>query len=155
MRDRDELLMHAALEEARRAAEEGNEPYGAVVADGSRIVALGRNLVATTVDVTAHSEIVAIRAACEAIGRTDLSGLSIYTSYEPCPMCCGAILASSLDRLVVAASGYSGEHYGGYSARGLLALIGPTALLAMTSGVLQAESRAIITAWSKGREPLA
>lgn len=153
MQDRDELFMRAALEEARRAADEGNEPYGAVVTDGTRVLARGRNLVATTADVTAHSEMVLIRAACVALGRLDLSGLTMYTTYEPCPMCCGAILTGGLDRVVFAASGYGGEHYGGYSASGMLDLIGPNARLTITSGVLEGDSRAIIEAWSSGRDP--
>ena len=66
-------------------------PFGAVVVQGDRIIAEGTNLVTSTNDPTAHAEIVAIRAACAALGSFQLTGCEIYTSCEPCPMCLGAI----------------------------------------------------------------
>jgi len=66
-------------------------PFGAVVAKDGRIVAEGTNLVTSTNDPTAHAEMVAIRAACRALGAFQLTGCELYTSCEPCPMCLGAI----------------------------------------------------------------
>src|SRR5215510_6592387 len=90
-----EYYMHMALTEARRARDEGNDPYGAVVVRASQFVA-GRNCAATTRDPTAHSEVVAIRNAASAWSTLDLRRSVLYTSFEPCPMCCGAILVSGI-----------------------------------------------------------
>ncbi len=66
-------------------------PFGAVVVKDGRVLATGVNRVTATNDPSAHAEIVAIRAACEAIDNFQLEGCEIYTSSEPCPMCLGAI----------------------------------------------------------------
>jgi guanine deaminase len=69
-----------------------------IVKDG-RVLAEGVNCVTSTNDPTAHAEIVAIRAACRAIGNFDLSGCEIYATGEPCPMCLGAIYWAHLARV--------------------------------------------------------
>lgn len=66
-------------------------PFGAVIVKAGEIIAEGVNSVTSSNDPTAHAEIVAIRAACRALGNFDLSGCEIYASSEPCPMCLGAI----------------------------------------------------------------
>jgi guanine deaminase len=66
-------------------------PFAAVIVKDGRIIAEGTNCVTSTNDPTAHAEIVAIRAACKALGHFELAGCEIYTSCEPCPMCLGAI----------------------------------------------------------------
>jgi tRNA(Arg) A34 adenosine deaminase TadA len=74
-------------------------PFGAVIVRDGQVVAEGNNRVTSTNDPTAHAEIVAIRAACAALGRFDLRGCEIYTSCEPCPMCLAAIYWARLDRI--------------------------------------------------------
>ena len=66
-------------------------PFGAVIVKDGAIIAEGTNAVTETNDPTAHAEIVAIRAACAKLGVFQLSGLDLYASCEPCPMCLGAI----------------------------------------------------------------
>jgi tRNA(Arg) A34 adenosine deaminase TadA len=66
-------------------------PFGAVVVKDGRIVAEGANSVTASNDPTAHAEVVAIRAACNALGTFQLDGCDLYTTCEPCPMCLGAI----------------------------------------------------------------
>ena len=66
-------------------------PFGALVAKDGKIIGEGANSVTTTNDPTAHAEIVAIRAACRALGTFQLTGCELYTTCEPCPMCLGAI----------------------------------------------------------------
>jgi guanine deaminase len=66
-------------------------PFGAVVIKDDRLLATGVNLVTTAKDPSAHAEIVAIRAACQALGTFELQGCEIYCSCEPCPMCLGAL----------------------------------------------------------------
>ena len=66
-------------------------PFGAVVVRDGEIIATGVNLVTSTNDPTAHAEVVAIRAACLALGDFQLTGCEVYTSCEPCPMCLSAL----------------------------------------------------------------
>ncbi len=83
---------------------QGGGPFGAVVAQGERVVAEGVNRVTASCDPTAHAEIVAIRAAGGALGRFSLEGLTLYASCEPCPMCLAACHWARLDRVVFAAA---------------------------------------------------
>ncbi|WP_281252352.1 nucleoside deaminase [Granulicella rosea] len=66
-------------------------PFGAVVVKDGKVVATGINLVTATNDPTAHAEVTAIRNACKALGSFQLTGCTIYSSCEPCPMCLTAI----------------------------------------------------------------
>lgn len=66
-------------------------PFAALVVQDGRVIAEGVNLVTTENDPTAHAEVVAIRAACRALGNFRLEGCDVYASCEPCPMCLGAI----------------------------------------------------------------
>jgi tRNA(Arg) A34 adenosine deaminase TadA len=66
-------------------------PFGAVVVRGGQVIASGVNQVTAANDPTAHAEVVAIRAACQAVGSFQLTGCTVYTSCEPCPMCLAAL----------------------------------------------------------------
>jgi len=97
-----------------RAAKGG--PFGAVIVQEGLILAEGANLVTSNNDPTAHAEIVAIRAACRALGRFHLTGCEIFTSCEPCPMCLGAIYWARLEKVFfgctradAAAAGFNDE----------------------------------------------
>jgi len=74
-------------------------PFGAVIVRAGEIVAEGVNRVTSSNDPTAHAEVVAIRAACVAVGAFLLEGCELYSSCEPCPMCLGAIYWAHLDRI--------------------------------------------------------
>lgn len=97
--------MNAALEEARAAAAAGEVPVGAVVVgpDGT-ILAQTRNRMRELTDPTAHAEMLAIRAACAALGSDRLTGCDLYVTLEPCPACAGAISAARIARLYYGAS---------------------------------------------------
>ena len=79
-------------------------PFGAVVVRDGAILAAGANVVTASLDPTAHAEIMAIRAACLRAKSFNLSGCTIYSSCEPCPMCLGAIYWARIDRLVYAST---------------------------------------------------
>jgi tRNA(adenine34) deaminase len=100
----DLQAMHAALAEARLAAEAGEVPIGAVVVHEYAIIAHGQNRVLRDVDPTAHAEIVALRAAAAALGNYRLSGCALFVTLEPCAMCAGAMIHARIDRLVFAAA---------------------------------------------------
>jgi tRNA(Arg) A34 adenosine deaminase TadA len=74
-------------------------PFGAVVVRDGEVVATGVNRVTATNDPTAHAEVVAIRAACKALGDFQLTGCEVYTSCEPCPMCLAALYWSRCDAI--------------------------------------------------------
>jgi tRNA(Arg) A34 adenosine deaminase TadA len=96
----DEQFMLLAIEEARRGMADGQSPFGAVIVRDGRVVAAGHNNVNGDMDATAHGEITAIRAACRKLGTVDLSGCTIYSTTEPCPMCFAAIHWARIGRIV-------------------------------------------------------
>ena len=96
----DAVLMRAALEQACAAKEAGEVPIGAVVAVNGQIVGRGQNRVLRDLDPTAHAEIVAMRAAAQAIGNYRLVDCALYVTLEPCAMCAGAMVHARLARLV-------------------------------------------------------
>jgi tRNA(Arg) A34 adenosine deaminase TadA len=79
--------MERAFEMRRRAIERGDQPYGAVVVKGDRIVGEGVSAVVTDGDPTAHAEMRAIRDAARTLGTSDLSGCEMYGTSRACPMC--------------------------------------------------------------------
>lgn len=89
--DRSELI-YKTIQLAIENVQSGRGgPFGAIVAKDDQIIAVGTNQVTSTLDPTAHAEVVAIRKACQAVGHFELTGCDIYCSCEPCPMCLGAI----------------------------------------------------------------
>jgi tRNA(adenine34) deaminase len=99
--ERDEAFMRLALDEAREAARAGDVPVGAIVvgADGA-VIGRGRNRREADQDPTAHAEIVAMRAAAEALGTWRLPDTTLYVTLEPCSMCAGALVNARVARLV-------------------------------------------------------
>ena len=92
--------METALAEAGSAAARGEVPVGAViVASDGRVLATAGNRTRELRDPTAHAELLAIRAACAAIGEERLAGCDIYVTLEPCPMCAAAISFARIRRL--------------------------------------------------------
>ena len=96
--------MEAALEEARRARDEGEVPIGAVVAIDEAIVGRGFNQPIRSGDPTAHAEIVAIRDAAARVGNYRLTGATLCVTIEPCLMCVGALAHARIGTLVFGAS---------------------------------------------------
>ncbi len=96
--------MDAALAEARAAGLRGEVPVGAVIVQTGRIVARAGNRTRELCDPTAHAEVLAIRAACLALGSERLIGHDLYVTLEPCPLCAGAISAARIARLYYGAA---------------------------------------------------
>ncbi len=142
-------LMRRAIALSLDSVRTGGGPFGAVIARDGEIVAEGVNRVTVAHDPTAHAEIVAIRAACTALGSFSLAGCEIYTSCEPCPMCLGAIYWARLvriqyanDRVDAARVGFDDEFvYREFAV--------PVAARAIpTTRLLAAEARAAFEAWT-------
>ncbi len=100
----DTFYMKKALEEARRAYEEGEIPVGVVVVCGGRILARAHNLTEKLTDVTAHAEMQAVTAAANALGGKYLDECTVYVTLEPCAMCAGAMGWAQVKRLVYGAA---------------------------------------------------
>ena len=92
--------MNLAIEEARRGIREGHGgPFGCVIVKDGEVVGRGHNVVLLRRDPTCHGEMMAIRRACEALGRFQLKDCELYTTGEPCPMCRGAILWAEIPKV--------------------------------------------------------
>jgi tRNA(adenine34) deaminase len=98
-----ELGMELALEQARRASGHGDVPIGAAILRGGEPLASAGNERELRRDPTAHAEMLAIRAAAEALGGWRLPGTTLYVTLEPCAMCAGAIVLARIPTVVFGA----------------------------------------------------
>lgn len=147
--ERDAHFMRLALEQAQLAASQGEVPVGAVVVHQGRVVATGCNAPVAGHDPTAHAEMVALRAAAQALGNYRLDGCELFVTLEPCAMCSGAMLHARLKRVVFGAldpkTGAAGS---------VLNLFAQTQLNHHTTvqgGVLAAESGQLLTEFFRQR----
>jgi tRNA(adenine34) deaminase len=142
-----EQFMARAMELATQAMNEGNRPAGSVIVKDGKIVGEGRNLVYTETDPTAHGEVVAIRRTALNLGSVDLSGCTLYTSLEPCPMCCWAMIDAKVTRLVLGCrhAALGRKDIGTYSVEALVAMTGRP--LEIVTGVLAKECEALRRSW--------
>ncbi len=142
--------MEAALAEARAAAARGEVPVGAVVvAPGGRILARGGNRSRELADPTAHAEMLALRAACAAVGSERLPGHDLYVTLEPCPMCAAAIGFARIRRLFYGAA----DPKSGGIAQGPRIYAHPQAhhRPEVYDGIAAAEAEALLTAFFAAR----
>ncbi|MGE5128200.1 MAG: tRNA adenosine(34) deaminase TadA [Sphingomonadaceae bacterium] len=100
----DEVFMRRALELARRAAEEGEVPVGAVVVLDGKVIGEGWNRPIAACDPTAHAEVQALRAAATTARNYRLAGSTLYVTLEPCDMCLGAMFHARVARAVYGAT---------------------------------------------------
>lgn len=139
-----EQYMRRALDEAARAAEEGEIPVGAVVVCKGRIIARAHNETEKLNDVTAHAEMIATTMAASFLGGKYLNECTLYVTMEPCTMCAGALAWAQLGELVVGAP----DPHRGYSR------LNPPVLhprTKVTSGVLAEECSKIVKDFFKAR----
>lgn len=142
-------MMRLALLAAEKAAEKGEVPVGAVVARGEEILATAANERESLQDPTAHAELLALQRAAAKVGSWRLTGCTLYSTLEPCPMCAGAAHAARISRLVYAAP----DHKAGYAGT-LHDLPGDSRLnhtFPTESGLLEAEAAEILRNFFKTR----
>lgn len=97
--------MMLALDAARAAQDIGEVPIGAcIISDSGELLSTGFNRTITDCDPTAHAEIVALRAAATVVENYRLTGVTLYTTLEPCAMCAGALVTSRVKRVVYGAN---------------------------------------------------
>ena len=138
----DAAWMRQALEEARRAADEGEVPVGCVIVVGERIIGRGRNRVESLQDPTAHAEILALSAAAGTLGTWRIEQATAYVTLEPCMMCLGAFHQARIRRIVF---GAAEPKFGACGSR--LDLTGPLGLnhaVQIDRGVLATESSELL-----------
>jgi tRNA(adenine34) deaminase len=111
-----ETYMRRCIELAARAVDTGDVPVGALIVQNGEVIAEGIEAVRAHGDVTAHAEIEAVRRACARLTSLDLSGCTLYTSVEPCPMCAYAIRLARVGTVVSGArTPESEERWSGWS----------------------------------------
>ena len=141
--------MRAALDAAAAAGQAGEVPVGAVVMRGDMVVAVGANAPRTLSDPTAHAEIVAIRAAAQALGRDRLEDCDLWVTLEPCAMCAGAIAHARIRRLYYGAE----DEKGGAVAHGPRFFAQPTChhRPEVYAGIGEGEAAALLRGFFAGR----
>lgn len=98
----DREFMRRAIDLSIENIDTGGGPFGAVIVRDGKLIASGTNRVVPNNDPTAHAEVVAIRNACRELETFDLSGCTVYTSCEPCPMCLSALYWAGVERICYA-----------------------------------------------------
>ena len=104
MKNNHEQFMLLAFEEAKKAKENGDWPFGAVVVKNNKVVGKGHVLDKSEGDVTDHAELVALRNACHNLKTNNLEGCVIYCSNEPCIMCAAGIFQAGIGNVFIGVS---------------------------------------------------
>ena len=141
----DERFMWIAIDEALDGLSKGDQPFGAVLVKDGEVIATGRNLEYSTFDPTAHAETMALRNAGTSTKTLRFPGSTLYASWEPCPMCLGAIMAAGCARLVL--GGRTRGQYGNYRVESLIEMAEFADRLSVTTGVLNEESERFVNEW--------
>jgi tRNA(adenine34) deaminase len=137
-----ERAMELALEQARKAETHGDVPIGAAILREGKTLALAGNERELRRDPTAHAELLAIRAAAEALGGWRLPGATLYVTLEPCAMCAGAIVLARIPTVV-----YGAPDPKAGAAGGVLDVLGEPALNhrpELVAGVREEECAALL-----------
>ncbi|MCX7340873.1 MAG: nucleoside deaminase [Hyphomicrobiales bacterium] len=144
--------MQMALAEAQAAADRGEVPVGAVVVRAGLVIARAGNRTRERNDPTAHAEMLAIRAACDALGAERLTGCDLHVTLEPCPMCAGAISFARIRRLYFGAV----DPKGGAVESGVRLYASPTCHHApeVYGGMAQSEAAALLRDFFRERRGL-
>jgi guanine deaminase len=143
--------MRLAIEKTRAGIDAGQSPFGSVIVRGGEVVAVTHNTVWLTTDPTAHAEVNCIRAAAGKLKTIFLTGCTLYSTTEPCPMCLSAIHWARIERVVfgatIADAAAAGFHELYVPAKDLAAL--GKSPLKVESGLLQAECAALFDEWKR------
>ena len=144
-----DVFMEAAIEQARRGLDSGEVPIGAVVVVNGAIVARAYNRPITSVDPTAHAEVIALRAAAKASRNYRLTDATVYVTLEPCLMCVGALVHARVREVIYGAA----EPKTGALVSTMRALETPglNHRFAFTGGVLEEKCRGLVQDFFRGQ----
>ena len=110
MTNPDKHVMQRCIELSKLSLDQGDAPFSSLITRDNELIAEGIN--AANTKVSEHAEITALHNAHQVIGSPDLSGCTLYTSCEPCPMCSFMIREYKISRVVFALPSL---YMGGYS----------------------------------------
>jgi tRNA(adenine34) deaminase len=146
---KDQYFMTLALEQGQLAYDVGEVPVGAVVVQNGEVIGRGYNQPITSLDPTAHAEVVAVRDAAKNIGNYRLTGATLYVTVEPCTMCAGCLVHSRVQRLVYATT----EPKSGVVESAMCLLDSPffNHKIEVCSGVLAGEASSLMSSFFKMR----
>lgn len=144
-----QFFMRQALQEAERAAEEGEVPVGAIAVMGDEVVARAHNRVEREGLATCHAEMICIERASQAIGDWRLCEVTLYVTLEPCSMCLGAMFLSRIKKLVYGAPDVRHGACGSWV--NLLEKKHPTHMLEVEGGVLAEEAAGLMKEFFRKR----
>lgn len=149
MSEDHERFMAMCLDEAHIGHARGNSPVGCVIVKEGEVLGKGHNTVVSENNPLNHAEVVAIQNACRKVGGADLSGATLYSCLEPCPMCCWASHVAGIRRIVLGGrhAGIGSVHVGDYSVEKLMALTKQR--WALVTGVMQQECEDLRRAWNE------
>lgn len=145
----DEQFMREALLQAEAAYAKGEVPVGAVLVVDNRVIARAHNLVEATCDASAHAEMLCLKQGAAMLHNWRLSGATLYSTLEPCPMCAGAMIHSRLAKLVWGAPDLRCGAHGSWV--NLLDTKHPIHQVAASGGVLQQECGELLRSFFKSR----
>jgi guanine deaminase len=147
----DERFMRLAIEKAREGIRKGQTPFGACIVKDGQVISCAHNGVWETTDITAHAEVRAIRDACAKLGTIDLSGCTIYTTCEPCPMCFSACHWAKISRIVYGAgiNDAKGAGFNELTLSGEEMKARGNSPVELTGKLLEEENRALFRLWSE------
>lgn len=145
----DRRFMEMAIAKAREGLAAGQTPFGACIVRGEQVIACEHNLVWRSTDATAHAEVTAIRVACGLVKSVKLTGTTIYSTTEPCPMCFAAIHWAGIERIVYGSS-IADARSAGFSEltisnRDMKRLGGST--IEVVEGLMAEEAKALFEEW--------
>lgn len=145
-----EQFMLAALARARRCMAAGGPPVGACLVRDGEIIVESANAVISELDVTAHAEVVLLRAACRELRTLDLSNCELYVTVEPCLMC---VVASGYARVGHIYYGTAIEHFAAVTGREFPAdhAQPPAGAPRLSGGLLETECRSLVAQWAAQR----
>jgi len=142
-------FIQMALDEAIAAGQAGEVPVGAVLVHQDAVLVRAQNRVLRDNDPTAHAEVVALRAAGQALGNHRLNGCTLFVTLEPCSMCAGALVHARVDRVVYATADPKAG-----AAGSVLSVINHPRLnhqMELDSGLLAKESSELLKAFFRER----
>ena len=99
----DEKFMRMAIARGKEGVDKGQSPFAACIVKDGEVIACEYNIVWESTDITAHGEVHTIREACKKLNTIDLTGCTIYSTCEPCPMCFTACHWARISRIVFGA----------------------------------------------------
>ena len=98
----DEDFMRLAIQAAWQGVEKGEMPFGACIMRKEQVISVAHNSANANMDTTAHAEVQAIRKASHRLKTLELTGCTIYSTCEPCPMCFTACVWAKVEKIVCA-----------------------------------------------------